>query len=113
MSRQAVLLCSTEPQAAAVVAAARSVLPGLDPVIVADGAALQLLEGGAALLTFVRPRLIEVPGELPRLLDEPEPEPGDPVWWTDVALGFHPRVGQLLAAVADALDCRLVDLARD
>ncbi|MFI0482177.1 hypothetical protein [Actinomadura sp. 9N215] len=107
MTRDVVALVGAEPDVGAVVAGMVAAGSGWRVQGVADGAALRLCdEDGQAVVTIETPVLVEVAGELTRLLGPEVGEVEAPVWWVE-ARGDEFRDGSEVVALRFA--ARLVE----
>lgn len=104
------MLCRDAPDAVALVDALMQAGPELRVEDLAQGAALRLLEeDGRPVLTVEVPLLVQVAGELPRLLGPSSADVPVPVWWVDLhaAPGEDERAGRVAQALAERLHGRV------
>lgn len=85
MTTDLVALCRSRPDAEAQVAALAAADPDLLVATWQDSPVLLLLdEQEQVVLAVDGARLVQVPGEVRRLLGPAAPEVGDAVWWVDI-----------------------------
>lgn len=102
MTKDVIALTPAMPDTAALIVALAAGGTGLDAASTADGAVIQLLgAGGLPLVSVEAPVLVQVPGEVERLLGT---SARTPVWWTETrASTAVPEAAELAGAVAGRL----------
>lgn len=102
MTKDVIALTPAMPDTAALIVALAAGGTGLDAASTADGAVIQLLgAGGRPLVSVEAPVLVQVPGEVERLLGT---SARTPVWWTETrASTAVPEAAELAGAVAGRL----------
>lgn len=107
MTVDIVALCRGEPDLRGAVDALVAAEPELHADAVAGGALLQLYDDeGEPLLAVEGPVLVQVPGEVERLLGVPGVD--CPVWWVEArATSDRPEAAEIARRLADALVARL------
>ncbi|MER5812505.1 DUF6177 family protein [Streptomyces sp. NPDC002033] len=102
MTKDVIALTPNMPDTAALLVALAAGGTDLDATAVADGAVIQLLgAGGRPLVSVEAPVLVQVPGEVERLLGTPA---RTPVWWTETrASTAVPEAADLAGGVAGRL----------
>ncbi|MFD8980786.1 DUF6177 family protein [Streptomyces sp. NPDC059564] len=102
MTKDVIALTPAMPDTAALLVALAAGGTELDAAATADGAVIQLLgAGGRPLVSVEAPVLVQVPGEVERLLGT---SARTPVWWTETrASTAVPEAAELAGAVAGRL----------
>ncbi|MET7533702.1 DUF6177 family protein [Streptomyces goshikiensis] len=102
MTKDVIALTPRMPDPAALLVALAAGGTELDVAVTGEGAVLQLVgAAGRPLVSVEAPVLVQVPGEVERLLGTPS---ATPVWWTETrASTAVPEAGELAGAVAGRL----------
>lgn len=102
MTFDVVALCRAQPDVPAVLSALLAAGPALRVRPLPRGGLVQLCDdGGTPLVTVEGPTLVQVPGEVRRLLGV---EVTHPVWWVEArALRGRPDAAGIARRLADAL----------